>query len=58
MINVGLLGCGNIGRIIAKGQDNFKITAVYDTAEAKVNAFGKEFGAVPYTDFASFLKES
>ncbi|HJJ93071.1 MAG TPA: aspartate dehydrogenase [Methanocorpusculum sp.] len=58
MINVGLLGCGNIGRIIAKGQDNFKITAVYDTAEAKVKAFGEEFGAVPYTDFSLFLKES
>jgi len=58
MINVGLLGCGNIGRIIAKGQDNFKITAVYDTADAKVNAFGEEFGAKPYTDISLFLKES
>ena len=58
MIHVGLLGCGNIGRVIAKGQDNFKITAVYDTAEAKANAFGEDIGAAAYTDFSLFLKES
>lgn len=57
MIHVGLLGCGNIGRIIAKGQDNFKITAVYDTAQEKADAFGKEFSAVAHTDFSAFLSE-
>ena len=57
MIHVGLLGCGNIGRIIAKGQDNFKITAVYDTAQEKADAFGKEFSATAHTDFSAFLSE-
>lgn len=57
MIRVGLVGCGNIGRVIAKGQDNFKITAVYDTAQDKADAFGEEFGAAGYTDFSRFLQE-
>ena len=57
MIHVGLLGCGNIGRIIAKGQDNFKITAVYDTAQAKADAFGEEFSAAAHSNFTEFLAE-
>lgn len=57
MITVGLLGCGNIGHVIAKGQENFRITAVYDSVSARAEAFGKEFGAAPYDDFAAFLQE-
>jgi len=58
MITVGLLGCGNIGHVIAKGQENFKITAVYDVVFERAEEFGREFGAVPYSDFSGFLKES
>ncbi|WP_319378141.1 aspartate dehydrogenase [uncultured Methanocorpusculum sp.] len=57
MITVGLLGCGNIGHVIAKSQENFKITAVYDVVFERTEAFGREFGAVPYSDFSEFLKE-
>lgn len=57
MIHVGLLGCGNIARVIAKGQDNFKVVAVYDSAADKAEKFGQEFSAKAHGDFASFLTE-
>lgn len=57
MITIGLLGCGNIGRVIAKGQENFKITAVFDVVSERAKEFGNEFGATPYSDFTEFLKE-
>ncbi len=57
MIHVGLMGCGNIGRVIAKGQDNFKIIAVYDTSGERAEAFGKEFSAASHADFSKFLSE-
>ena len=55
MITIGLLGCGNIGRVIAACQENFRITAVYDVVPARVTAFAQEFGAEPFTDFRDFL---
>ena len=58
MITVGLLGCGNIGHVIAKSQENFKITAVYDVVFERAEEFGREFWATPYSDFSAFLKES
>ncbi|MDR0438796.1 MAG: Gfo/Idh/MocA family oxidoreductase, partial [Methanocalculaceae archaeon] len=58
MITVGLLGCGNIGRIIAAGQKNFRITAVYDAVPARVETFAHEFGAKPFSNFSAFLSES
>ncbi|MDR3102325.1 MAG: aspartate dehydrogenase [Methanocalculaceae archaeon] len=57
MITVGLIGCGNIGRIIASGQKNFKITAVYDIIPGIVEEFAREFGAKPFSDFVAFLSE-
>ncbi|MDO5843634.1 MAG: aspartate dehydrogenase [Methanocorpusculum sp.] len=57
MINVGLLGCGNIGKIIAKGQDNFKITAVFDVLPDRAEKFGEEFGAKAFSSFTEFLLE-
>ncbi|HJJ43800.1 MAG TPA: aspartate dehydrogenase [Methanocorpusculum sp.] len=57
MITVGLLGCGNIGHVIAKGQENFKITAVYDVVYERAAEFGRAFGATPYSDFSAFLTE-
>lgn len=58
MITVGLLGCGNIGHVIAAGQENFKITAVYDVVPARVEEFAREFEAKPFSDFTAFLAES
>ncbi len=58
MITVGLLGCGNIGHVIAKSQENFKITAVYDVVFERAEEFCREFGATPYSDFSAFLTES
>ncbi|HJJ89551.1 MAG TPA: aspartate dehydrogenase [Methanocorpusculum sp.] len=57
MITVGLLGCGNIGRTIAAGQENFKITAVYDVVPTRVEAFAHEFNAKAFSNFTAFLAE-
>jgi isopentenyl-diphosphate delta-isomerase/aspartate dehydrogenase len=57
MITVGLLGCGNIGRIIAAGQDNFRIVAAYDAVAENTEKFSRDFGAKPFSDFAAFLAE-
>ena len=30
MIKIGLLGCGNVGHILAKHADTIRVVAVYD----------------------------
>ncbi|MCP1716041.1 aspartate dehydrogenase [Methanocalculus alkaliphilus] len=55
MITVGLLGCGNIGHIIAKHQKSFSITAVYDQIEARADELAAASDAHAYTDFTTFL---
>lgn len=55
MITVGLLGCGNIGHIIAKNQKGFTITAVYDQIQERADELASASGALAFTDFTSFL---
>lgn len=55
MITVGLLGCGNIGHIIARNQVGFSITAVYDRIPEKAEELASASGAVAFTDADSFL---
>ena len=55
MLRIGLLGCGNIGHIIARHAEGFVIPAVYDTIPERAGEIaglcqGKAFG-----DFAAFL---
>ncbi|MGA2161974.1 MAG: aspartate dehydrogenase [Methanoregula sp.] len=55
MLRIGLLGCGNIGHIIAQHAEGFVISAVYDkvperTAEIAGVCHGKAYG-----DFSAFL---
>ncbi len=56
MIRVGLLGCGNVGRIIARDHVGVEVTALHDRIpERAEEAAGLCRGEV-YRDFASFVR--
>jgi aspartate dehydrogenase len=55
MIRIGLLGCGNIGHIIAKHQDNFQIIALHDRIPEKAGELEEISGGTAYRDFESFI---
>lgn len=55
MIRIGLLGCGNIGHIIAQHGGDFTITAVYDIVMDRAKEIAGISGACPYADFESFV---
>jgi aspartate dehydrogenase len=55
MIRIGLLGCGNIGHIIAKYQENFEILALYDIIPEKARDLAKISGGTAYEDFLAFI---
>jgi aspartate dehydrogenase len=56
MMKVGLLGCGNIGHIIAEHATGFTITAVYDVVPERARETAGISGARAYADFESFIK--
>jgi len=55
MMKIGLLGCGNIGHIIAGHAAGFTITAVYDKVPERAEEVSAISGARPYRDFESFI---
>lgn len=55
MITIGLLGCGNIGHIIANNQKGFSIAAVYDQIQERADELAAASGALAFTDFTTFL---
>jgi len=55
MMKIGLLGCGNIGHIIAVHASGFAISAVYDKVPERAEEIAALAGAQSYEDFASFL---
>ena len=55
MMKIGLLGCGNIGHIIAEHATGFTITAVYDTIPDRAQEIARISGAQAFSDFGSFL---
>jgi aspartate dehydrogenase len=55
MMRIGLLGCGNIGHIIAEHATGFTITAVYDVVPERAQEIARISGGQAYGDFASFL---
>ncbi len=57
MVTVGLLGCGNVGQIIAQNQDGFSIIALFDKDPEHVKRISSLTGAPGYTDFESFIRE-
>jgi len=55
MMKIGLLGCGNIGHIIAEHASGFCITAVYDVVPERALEIARITGSRAYGDFESFL---
>lgn len=55
MLKIGLLGCGNIGHIIAVHATGFRISAVYDKVPERAEEIAALAGAESFEDFASFL---
>lgn len=54
-MRIGLLGCGNIGHIIAEHATGFMITAVYDVVPEKAAEIARMSGARAFGDFESFV---
>jgi aspartate dehydrogenase len=55
MMRIGLLGCGNIGHIIARHAGSFTISAVFDQVFARAGEIASISGATVYEDFDSFI---
>ncbi len=56
MISIGLIGCGNIGHIIAKYQDNFEIRALFDIVPEKSHELALICGGTAYDNFEAFIR--
>ncbi len=56
MIKIGLLGCGNVGHIIARHAEGFRITAVFDMIPDRAQELAAISHATPYSDFDEFLR--
>lgn len=55
MIRIGLLGCGNIGHIIAKNRENCQIVALYDQVFSRAQELAGISGGTACSDFDSFV---
>ncbi|MDD1717976.1 MAG: aspartate dehydrogenase [Methanoregulaceae archaeon] len=55
MIRIGLLGCGNIGRIIVRHGDHVKISALYDKVPDRARELASICGGKAGEDFESFV---
>ncbi|OPY38961.1 MAG: putative L-aspartate dehydrogenase [Methanoregula sp. PtaU1.Bin051] len=55
MIRIGLIGCGNIGRIIAEHATNVKIVALFDKYYDRAQDLEKNTGANAFSKFDSFI---
>lgn len=55
MMRIGLLGCGNIGHIIALHAGRFTISAVFDQVFERAAGIASISGATAYRDFDSFV---
>jgi len=57
MIKIGLLGCGNVGRIIATHAESIQVVAVFDIIQSRAEELAALCRARPYTDFDAFMRE-
>jgi aspartate dehydrogenase len=55
MMRIGLLGCGNIGHIIARHPGRFTISAVFDQVPERAAEIASISGATAYQDFEAFI---
>ena len=56
MLRIGLLGCGNIGHIIARHAGRFTIVAVFDQVPDRAREIEAISGATAYSEFDSFIQ--
>jgi aspartate dehydrogenase len=56
MMKIGLLGCGNIGHIIAQHKGRFEISAVYDQVFERAKEIASISGSTAYEEFDLFLQ--
>ncbi|ABD42058.1 aspartate dehydrogenase [Methanospirillum hungatei JF-1] len=57
MVRIGLLGCGNVGRIIATHQDGFTVEALFDRLPDHAEELARMCGAPAYADFQEFISQ-
>ena len=57
MIKIGLLGCGNVGRIIAAHAEGIRVVAVFDIIPGRAEELAGLCHAQTYTDFDLFMQE-
>ncbi len=57
MVSIGLLGCGNIGHVIAGSGAGIDIRALYDRVPEKAEELARLCGAPAFTDFESFIRK-
>ena len=55
MLRIGLLGCGNIGHIIAQHAEGFAIPAVFDNVPGRAEEIAAICHGKAYTDVEAFL---
>lgn len=56
MLSIGLLGCGNIGKIIAGYKGTWKIVALYDKVHKRARELSLISGGIPYENFDEFVR--
>lgn len=56
MLSIGLLGCGNIGHIIAGHKGKWQIAALYDKVYERAQELSLISGGTPYEDFEDFAR--
>jgi len=56
MMRIGLLGCGNIGHIIARHSGRFAISAVFDQVFERATEIAPISGATVYKVFDAFIR--
>jgi len=54
-MEIGLIGCGSIARIIASNVD---VGAAFDINPEKAREFARAYGVAAFTDFQEFLRQS
>lgn len=57
MIRIGLLGCGNVGHVLAKYPADIEIVAVYDIIRERAEEIAGATGAKACTEFEDFIGE-
>ncbi len=55
MMRVGLLGCGNIGHLLAAHAKGFAVTALYDLVPERAHELAQRSEGIAYDSFEAFV---